>query len=544
MRKLIVFVMMFGAVLLGSCTREVPDANENVYAFRLNVDSVEEGTDIPVHMLFNDAGLAVDNASWGNPWNKATFYGKVLDATGREIDNVLFSGPEGVIGDGSRLDIGRSRRLDIVLSHLRAGNYTLTVNMETRYTVPVWATASFTVKEKTVDPGDHGNEDVLIDDFTVPDENSGLEIDPIGNIILDLRVFNASNPFRFVSVVRPANATDKQLIAEALTPGVLSASIEGETTIVLIPLQVGQSNVKVRARKGNAERTFGVTVIETPPPTDGFTLPTDSEGGDPDADFDLGGRLMLDINDYADASGNLPGNNPYEFICRPIPSTAPDPELVASSDNEAVVKADIVNKNKLCIFPQGVGYATVTVSTTNGNIVRTLRVAVVSNVTVVMTAEEGTPSTTDEQSKIFPCTLRITSSSKYLPDRLKMHVYGKVVGRIDLTDPADYFTVESLKNSRTAIYEYERETEVLVFGPSTPSGYNVYNNLMLKMAAQYVPFHHSDDYPYYYDGVKYYRLYSLTISPSFPDTYDTNLYRITIRKDYDNQNTRIYQYLH
>ena len=45
------------------CMRVVPDANENVYSFKIDVETVGEGDDIPVHLLFSEAGYTVDNAS-------------------------------------------------------------------------------------------------------------------------------------------------------------------------------------------------------------------------------------------------------------------------------------------------------------------------------------------------------------------------------------------------------------------------------------------------------------------------------------------------
>lgn len=543
MKKCLFYIFGLTSLVLGlsACTREIADVNENVYSFKLAVDAASEGEDIPVHVLFSDAGYTVDNASWGDPWAKSVFFGSVSDASGHVVDNAIFNGPEGVIGDGSVINIDGSRKFDFAISNLRKGDYTLEVTMESRYTVQAFASATFSVYEKG--SGGPGG-DIYIKDFTIPDENCGLEIDPIGNIILDLRVFNSSNPFRYVSTVTPANAKDKQLLASPEVADVLGAEIEGETTIVLVPKKVGQSKVTVRARSGNAQRTFGVTVIESEIPTEGFTIPTDPNGGDPDIDFDLGGRLALDINKFANPDGTLPGNNPYEYVCKPIPTGALGLKLKAVSDNEDVVKADIVDDTRLRLFPQSVGYAVVTVSTLDDKIVRKLKVAVISNITIEMNADEGAPSSDDERSSVFPCVIRLVASTKYIPYRLQVNFYGKVYGRIDLTDPADYFLVEELKNSRTALYEYETTSNVLIVGPQYPSGYDVYTLLMKRVAAQSVPFHHSDDYPNYYDGVKYYRLYSMTIEPSVVDGFDTNLYRVTLNRNYDNPANRIYQYLH
>lgn len=526
----------------GCIDQVVEDVDENVYAFSMTVGAVGEGEDIPVSLTFSDAGLSVDNKSWGDPWAKAIFHPYVYDSQGREVGNVLFSGPDGLLGDGSRLDIGKSRKVNIVMSHLRQGDYTLKVNMETRYTVPSWASASFTVGERR--SGANPGEVIYVDHFTVPGSASGSVVDEQGNLVLDLKYYNESNPFRFKSVVYPANATDKQLLIESKDESILGAQIEGESVIVLIPRVIGKAVVNVTSRDQQARRTISVSVIESPDPLTGFTLPTDTEGGDPSISFDLGGRLALDINDFADADGNLPGNNPYEYTCKPIPSTGGELSLVASSDNESVVLAAIQNGSKLRLFPQGVGYATVTVSTSDGTVVRTLRVAVISKVNVTLSVEEGEPSEEDAKSDVFPCRISIRPDSKYIPKPLHMEMYGKATGRVDLTNKADYFLVDSLKNSRTAIYSYEEKVKIMVVSPSTPSGYDVYSRLMSKIAKRTVAYHHSDDYPHYYDATKNFRLYSMVIEPGWQEDFDTNLYRLTIIKKYDNPANRIYSYLH
>ena len=537
LRRLFRWVLV---IMLGSCTKEVPDENKNVYSFTVSVGRAVEGSDIPVRLSFVDAGLTVDNAAWGNPWEGSLFSGHVYDASGREVTNVLFSGADGVMGDGSPVTIGKARRLDLVMSHLRRGAYMLCVDMETRYTVPTHASVSFNV----YDSDEYAKKvEVPVNDFTVPDGSCGVDIDALGNVVLDLRYFNDSHPFRFISTVRPGNASDKQLEASSEDLSVVEASVEGETAIVLSPKNVGKAQITVRARSGKAVRRFGVTVIRTAPLTEGFTLPTDNEGGDSRAELDLAGRLALDINDFLNQDGSQK-RGPYEFICAPVPADAAAPVLTATSGNEDVVVASVVGGNKLRLEPRSVGYATVAVSTVDGIITRALRVAVCSKVDIVMTAEESSPSEEDDRCKVFPCIIRITPSSKYLPSRVKLHMYGKVIGRIDLTDPKDYFLVEELKNSRTAIFEYEKETDILIVGPSTPSGYDVYTNLMKRMAAQAVPFRHSDDYPNYYNGYKYYQLYSVILEPSFSESFDTNLYRLTLVNAYDRQDTRIYQYLH
>ena len=541
MKRFLKLFIPLAAVLLCACAKEIEDKSENVYSFRMTAGTVGEGEDIPVCLLFSDAGLSVDNKAWGDPWKKALFHGYVTDASGRRVDNVLFSGPDGVLSDGSRVDIGKSRRLDLVISHLRKGDYTLMVNMETRYTVDTWASASFSVLEGKTS-GD-GGKTVYVDSFTVPDGDSGLDIDPIGNIILDLRVFNASNPFRFVSTVSPANATDKRLSVSPVTPSVIGASVEGENMIVIVPKTVGESQVNVRSLDGHASRFFGVKVIQSPEPTTGFTLPTDADGGDPDADFDLAGRLALDINDYAGSDGNVDPLMYYEYTCKPIPSSAAKPSLKAESDNEGVVKAAIVDGNILRLYPQGVGYAIVTVSTTDGLIVRVLRVAVISKVSISLTAIEGEPSEEDALTGVFPCKISIKSPSKYIPKALHLDVFGRATGRVDLTDKADYFLVDSLKNSRTAIYSFEEKVLVMCV-PGMASGYDVYNRLMSKISKRYVAYHHSDDYPRYYDDIKYFRLYSVGLDFGFVVDFDTNLYRLSMKREYDQPYTRIYQYLH
>ena len=141
-------------------------------------------------------------------------------------------------------------------------------------------------------------------------------------------------------------------------------------------------------------------------------------------------------------------------------------------------------------------------------IVRVLRVAVVSTVSISLTAKEGQPSAEDDLTGVFPCKIEIKSPSKYIPKALHLDVFGRATGRVDLTDKADYFLVDSLKNSRTAIYSFEEKVLVMCV-PGMTSGYDVYNRLMSKISKRYVAYHHSDDYPRYYDDIKYFRLYSV-----------------------------------
>ena len=203
---------------LWSCQeREVADENIAAYSFTATVETVSEGNDIPVHLAFSDGGLVVDNESWGDKWKSAEFYGKLFDARGREVENAVFSGPGGMITNGSTLDLSKNGRTDIVIGALREGEYTLSVNLRTRYTVDTWATAAFSVLKKSQGGAPAEDETVLVDDITVPGADNGLEIDDIGNIVLDLKYYNASNPFRFRCTVRPANATNKQLRASSGT---------------------------------------------------------------------------------------------------------------------------------------------------------------------------------------------------------------------------------------------------------------------------------------------------------------------------------------
>ena len=227
--------------LIFSCSGQVEDKNENVYSYRIAVDTVEEGEDIPVHLYFSDAGLSTDNKSWGNPWEKAYFHATVKDSFGETVENTLWSSPAGVIGDGSRLDIGESGRLDLVLASLRQGEYTIDMNIETRYTVDTWATASFRVLEDRT-----GRKGILVDGISLPNEKDGMDVDAGGNIILDLAVYNSSRPYKYACRVTPDNATDKRLAASSASTSVVTASIEGETTLVLVPKAVGQTTAAPR----------------------------------------------------------------------------------------------------------------------------------------------------------------------------------------------------------------------------------------------------------------------------------------------------------
>lgn len=528
------------ALLAVACTKEIKDGNVNAYSFKAVAETVREGEDIPVHLSFADAGLKGDNVSWGDEWKKATFHAVLKDSFGKEVENAVYSGPGGILAEGTRVDIPRSGRMDIVIGSLRKGRYTLAVNLRTRYTVDTWATTTFTVDEKkggTQPP----SVKIPVEDFTVPGSGNGMDVEKRGSIeyiILDLRIFNASNPFLFQSTVLPENATDKKLVATSANAAIVTAAVKSGTDALLelVPKAVGEALVTVRSNDGAVTKQFGVKVIRTSPDAEGFTLPTDD--GEKDAyDFDLAGRLALDINEWN-------ASNPFTYTCKPIPSNAKKPELKASSDDEAVVKAAIRDGNRLVLTPAGVGYATVTVSTTDGKIVRTMRVAVISKFTIVAAAQEGEPSDEDRKTGVFPCSITFKSDSKYMPKTLFIDVYGKATGRIDLTDPVDYFKSEELKNARSATYSFE-DSRPVVYLSNGQSAYDVYTNLQKKVASQGEIVHHSDDWPNYYDYAVYYRLQSITLQVSVRETaYDTNLYRCTFSKTYDSPENRIYQYLH
>ena len=527
------------ALLAVACTKEIKDENINAYSFKAVAETVREGEDIPVHLSFADAGLKGDNVSWGDEWMKATFHAFLKDSFGKEIGNAVYSGPGGILTEGTRVDIPRSGRMDIVIGSLRKGRYTLAVNLRTRYTVDTWATTTFTVDEKkggTTPPA----EKILVEDFTVPGSGNGMDVEKRGDIeyiILDLRLFNSTNPFLYQSTVLPDNATDKKLTASSANTNIVAASIKSGTDALLelIPKAVGEALVTMRSHDGAVTKQFGVKVIRTSPDAEGFTLPTDS--GERDAyDFDVAGRLALDINEWN-------ASNPFTYVCKPIPSNAKKPELKASSDNESIVKAAIRDGNHLVLTPGEVGYATVTVSTTDDKIVRTMRVAVISKFTIIAAAQENEPSDEDKKAGIFPCSITFKSDSKYMPKTLFIDVYGKATGRIDLTDPADYFKSEELKNARSAFYSFE-DSRPVVYLSNGQSAYDVYTNLQKKVSTHGEIVHHSDDWPNYYDYAVYYRLQGITLQISVRETFDTNLYRCTFSKTYDSPENRIYQYLH
>ena len=530
-----------GALLVAaSCVTEIKDENVNAYAFTAVAETVAEGEDIPVHLAFTDAGLRGDNATWGDEWKKATFYPVLKDSYGREVANAVYGGPGGVLAEGSVVDISRDGRMDIVIGALRKGRYTLSVNLRTRYTVDTWASTTFTVNEaKTpVTPG--GDETILVEDFTVPGKGNGMDTEVVNGkeyIILDLRFFNANNPFVFNSTVLPENATDRRLGATSADPSVVKATIKSGTDAVLVltPAKVGLADVTMRSLDGAVTKVFGVKVIRTNPDADGFTLPTD-DGEKDKYDLDVAGRLTLDINEWN-------ADRPFEYVCKPIPANANKPQLKAESDKPEVCAASIRDGNVLVLKPGKVGYATITVSTTDGRIVRQLRVAVVSKFTITATAVEEEPSENDKLLGIFPCMISFKSDSKYMPTTMFIDIYGSATGRIDLTDPVDYFNSEDLKNARTAFYSHEDKRPV-VYLSNGNSAYDVYTYLSKKIAGHGESVHHADDWPNYYDYVAYYRLQTVSLQITVREDFDTNLYRCTLVKKYDSPENRIYQYLH
>lgn len=516
---------------------EIDDAPQNVHGFAISVGEAVEGSDIVLSLDFNDAGLRVDNKAWGDPWKKATFHATVTDSYGRKIENAIFVGPDGtVLRDGTRFDIGGEGRMNILLSSLRKGQYTIVMNIRTRYDVDTWATATVSVKGGGTNGG--GNETVLVEDFTVPGSGNGMEVDNLGNIVLDLRFFNTTSPFRFPSTIIPANASDKNLNATSDNPSVCGATTTGTpaSTLILTPVSVGTCRVSVNSADGNARKSIGVKVIETYPDADGFTLPGD-EGETDGYDFDLASRLALDVNIWNDG-------HPFTYICKPIPANAADPDLMATSSDTGVLDAEIRNGNRLVLTPHKPGYATVTVSTTDGDVVRQLRVAVQSRFNITLDVVEGEQSESDKVSGIFPCKITIKSSTTWMPPGV-FHVkfFARVVGRIDLDNPADWFKVEELKNSRTAFCSFEDDATVLYLANGN-SAYDIYLHLMSRLDGYGLPVHHSADaWSGAGDYTAYFKLKSISLVPSIEEKYDTNLYKATLVPAYDNPKNKIYSYL-
>ena len=529
MKKLLCLIIPAIAVM-AACSHEVTDEPINAYSFKAVAETVEEGNDIPVHLYFSDGGLVVDNPSWGDKWKNATFYAELVDSYGRKVDNAVFCGPEGVLGNGSTIDLNPEGKTDIIIASLREGVYQLKINLQTRYTVDTWASTSINVL-----PGSgQGGEVIYVDDIIVPGKDNGLEIDDVGNIILDLRIFNETNPFRFMVGVRPEDATNKKVHAEPVDGTESGASVSGDALLILTPKKVGITKVNLRSDDGHATNSFGLKVIETLPDADGFTLPTDDSEKD-GYDFDVAGRLALDINEWNES-------NPFDYTCNPVPSTAAKPDLMAESDTPSVLVATIKDGNRLILTPKSPGYATVTVSTTDGLIVRKMKVAVISRFNLIVDAEESEASDVDKQFGIFPCRLTFKASSSWTPQRLRTEVFSKVTGRVDLTDPADYFLVDSLKNSRTAYYTYEEKIPVLYMS-SGNSAYLLYERVFKKLASASVMVHHSDDWPRYYDYTTYFKLYKAILNVSVIEEFDTNIYRVSLVRKYDSPEHKLYQYL-
>ena len=536
--KRLLYFLVIGALglAMGSCTKEIADVATNPYVFSATATTVSEGEDIPLMLTFSDGGYAVDNGAWGDSWKKATFHCEILDSRGRVVETAVVSGPTGVLVEGSRVDIPRSGRLDLVVSSLREGDYTIKINMRTRYTVDTWASTDIRVTEKKGEvPPVVPPAKVLAEWFTVPDKDNGHDVDTDGNIILDLRYFNVTNPYRFTSVMVPENVSDRRIVIDVRDEDILAGSVTDGTTMVLVPKKVGVTRVEAVSGDGAVKRGFGVRVIETHPGADGFSLPTDNdEKGN--YDLDVAGRLALDINEWN-------SSKPFRYTCRPIPDGSVLPGLKAESDTPDVLGASVEDPATLVLTPKKPGYATVTVSTTDGKVIRTMRVAVISNFKILIDAVESEPSEEDKAVAIFPCRLTLAADSKWIPEMMHVETYGKATGRVDLTDPSDYFKVDSLKNARTAFWSFEEKVNILILGDG-PSAYDVYKRLMRKVGAIQVLCHHSDDYPDYYDYVRNFKLYAVTLQFGIRQNFDTNIYRGTVVTKYDSPQYRLYQYLH
>ena len=511
-----------------ACSKEVKQTFRNVYNIKSSVTSnAEEDSPVILTLDLEDAGLTPDNASWGDPWAWCQFYSSVTNE-GKQNEDVMFIYEGKALRDGDRIELGNKRKLMMTLTGLRKGDYVIMVNLRTRYGVDTWTSVRASVGDGSpaVVPPVH----VKVTDIVTPAEDASVTKDVSGRVKL---VTGAAEPFRYTCRILPDDATDRVLTATSDKPAVVEAAIVQDSVLVLSPKSPGVAKITVASSQGEYSESFYVTVEDSVPDPDGFTLPID----EPAYEKDPSGRLVLDINTYN-------GGNPFRYHVTMRPYGAKKKELIASSNNPPVLKAAIEGDNDLVLTPVSVGYATVTVKTTDGELVRTMDVAVVSNVVVVLSYSESTPTSDDLDKGIWPCKVSFKANSTYTPAGLMFDVKASIKGGIELTDGADIFLREELKYQRNIYKTLEDDTTILYLS-SGNAAYNIKTRLMDKIVQYREEVHHTADWPNYYDWTAYYRMMNIRLNFTVKTSeFDANLYRITFRSDYDDPQYKIYPYLH
>ena len=525
--------------LLFSCQKNgAPD--ENVYRVYATSDTVTEGEDTPVHLSFTDGGLRTDNKAWGDAWKGATFFGKITGPDGEAVEGVTFAGPDGILNDGDSFDVGGERTLDIAVGGLRKGFYEAIFNLRTRYGVDTWATTSIRVLGTDEAPV----EEILLKGFSVPTDDDEGNIDGEGRLSLPLPLYPEGTSYSYICALDPVNAVDGQLEASSSAPEVVSVRIEGRNRLVLSPHAEGVAVITVRnLPDGTVVRRFTVAVTggaDVPVPATGIILPVDDgqDTGSEAVTIDAGGRLVIDINTFDE-------DNPYSYDVTVEPENADYGGLTAQSSDESILTAEISGKNKLVLTPHKPGTVNVTVSTLDGTVSRTFTVQVIARVFLHINAKEGTATPEQKAREVFPCSLTFSSDAKWMPSYIKLDVYAKATGRINLENEShDTFTRQELKNSRIAIHSVDHSASVFVFRNTAGTVYDVYKYVLDPATAAQEEILHSDDYPNNGKRMENYRLYSVGVTFNISRDYDPDVYDVVIVNDYDDPKYNIYRYLH
>ena len=276
--------MLVAAVAAVSSCRG--DSAAETFTAVVTADTITEGEVLTVT-------AAVDGPSDGYLMVSEVLELDLSTGATRPTEYVLYDGgtAAGRIDNVSFKDHGRH---DFTADELPAGTYRIEVALE-RGGVRVDAATNVVVL-KNQQPDPDPEEPVLVEWFSVPDKNAGLEVDVQGNIILDLVRYNLETPFRFTSVVTPPDATDRRIGVTSKDGSVLFAGMDGDLTMVLSPLKEGVTSVEAVSGDRGVRRTFGVKVVNSQPgPEPPAPAVTDFTLPDVDAQY---GRVVVPYGDW------------------------------------------------------------------------------------------------------------------------------------------------------------------------------------------------------------------------------------------------------
>ena len=488
MKRIAILTMAIAAFALISCHRN-DGGGEDGFEFSVSAEASDDTAPVVV-------SVDIEKGGYDGYVFRGSVYEFVSDGMAYPAKAEFYSDDE-LVMYGQELSFPNSGHRDFRINGLPAKTYRITIELSKDGKSVSHSCLAVVQKSTGGGGGDGGgDDDTLIEWFTVPEPKNGYNFHEAVNIVLSLYDYYENNPFVFMSVVYPSTASSYQLVANSSNAAVLSAYVEGDRAITLVPKTTGLVVVTVNASKGPAKGEFSVKV--TPKSWQPETVPV--------SDFTLPG---LDANYQRFC---MQASESFSFTPSIVPENASDKTFSVRSADESVVKVESVD-GKITITGVYPGKTSVTITSDGGNgITKTLPVLIYKNVNVKIEFEETTPTDAQIKTKTFPCKLKFSSDSDVA---FLSPIIWTISMKSIINSPG--------KDSQTV----SDKTDVQFYGNRI-----AYYNIMEKILLPSYLVYRTTDYSY-----------SLTLELVREASLDKDLWRLSYDEAFKTQEARIKEYI-